>query len=129
MGWFKRLKDGIQTATRFKKEAPDGLWHKCKSCGETSTIKELKDNFFKCPTCNHHARIGSHDYFDLIFDGQFTIHFENIVSKDPLEFKDLKAYPDRLKVVDYCCDGFWVYWWFNGKCSRGENSKSYRSCP
>ncbi len=99
MGWFKRLKDGIQTATRFKKEAPDGLWHKCKSCGETSTIKELKDNFFKCPTCNHHARIGSHDYFDLIFDGQFTIHFENIVSKDPLEFKDLKAYPDRLRAA------------------------------
>lgn len=99
MGWFKRLKDGIQTATRFKKEAPDGLWHKCKGCAETSTMKELKDNFFKCPSCNHHTRIGSYDYFDLIFDGQYSIHFENIVSQDPLEFKDLKAYPDRLKAA------------------------------
>ncbi len=99
MGWFKRLKDGIQTATKFKKEAPDGLWHKCRNCSETSTIKELKDNFYKCPSCNHHTRIGSHDYFDLIFDGQFTIHFDNIVSQDPLEFNDLKAYPDRLKAA------------------------------
>ncbi len=99
MGWFKRLKDGIQTATRYKKEAPDGLWHKCKSCGETSTIKELKDNFFKCTCCNYHARIGSHDYFDLIFDGQYTLHFDNIVSEDPLSFKDIKTYPDRLKAA------------------------------
>lgn len=99
MGWFKRLKDGIQTATKFKKEAPDGLWHKCKNCAETSTIKELKDNFYKCPACNHHTRIGSHDYFDLIFDGNYTIHFDNIISQDPLEFNDLKAYPDRLKAA------------------------------
>ncbi len=99
MGWFKRLKDGIQTATKFKKEAPDGLWHKCKDCAETSTMKELKDNFYKCPSCNHHTRIGSHDYFDLIFDGQYSIHFDNIVSQDPLEFNDLKAYPDRLKAA------------------------------
>lgn len=99
MGWFKRLKDGIQTATRFKKEAPDGLWHKCKKCDETNTMKELKDNFLKCPCCNHHTRIGSYDYFDLIFDGQYSIHFENIVSQDPLEFSDLKAYPDRLKAA------------------------------
>lgn len=96
MSWFKRLKDGIQTATKFKKEAPDGVWHKCKRCGETSTIKDLKDNFYKCPSCNHHTRIGSHDYFDMIFDGQFTVHFDDIVSADPLLFKDMKTYPQRL---------------------------------
>lgn len=99
MGWFKRLKDGIQTATKFKKEAPDGLWHKCKRCGETSTMRELKDNFFKCTSCNMHTRIGSYDYFDLIFDGQYSIHFDNIVSEDPLEFKDMKTYPDRLEAA------------------------------
>lgn len=96
MGWFKRLKDGIQTATKFKKEAPDGLWHKCKKCAETSTIKDLKDNFYKCPQCNHHTRIGSHDYFDLIFDGQYSTHFNDIISVDPLKFADVKTYPDRL---------------------------------
>ncbi len=96
MGWFKRFTDGIQTATKNKKEAPDGLWHKCKSCNETFTFKELKDNFFICPKCDYHNRIGSHDYFDLIFDGKFHLHFEELKSKDFLSFTDLKPYDERL---------------------------------
>ncbi len=97
MGWFKRLKDGIQTATRNKKEAPEGLWYKCKRCKETSTMKELKENFFKCPQCNYHVRIGSHDYFDLIFDGNYEELFPDMISKDILNFTDLKPYPVRLE--------------------------------
>jgi acetyl-CoA carboxylase carboxyl transferase subunit beta len=97
MGWFKRLKDGIQTATRNKKEAPEGLWYKCKRCKETSTMKELKDNSFKCPQCNFHVRIGSYDYFDLLFDGNYEEMFEELVSKDFLDFTDLKPYTERLK--------------------------------
>lgn len=97
MGWFKRLKDGIQTATKNKKEAPDGLWYKCKSCKETSTMKDLRENFYKCPLCNYHVRIGSHDYFDLIFDGHYEEKFSNLVAKDMLNFVDLKPYPERLK--------------------------------
>ncbi|MEE9439439.1 MAG: acetyl-CoA carboxylase, carboxyltransferase subunit beta [Saprospiraceae bacterium] len=96
MGWFKRLKDGIQTATKFKKEAPDGLWHKCKKCTELTTIKELKENIFICPKCDYHVRIGSHDYFDIIFDGKYNLLFEDVVSKDILNFKDVKSYSDRL---------------------------------
>lgn len=97
MGWFKRLKDGIQTATQHKKEAPDGLWYKCKNCGETSTMKDLRENYLKCPKCNYHTRIGSHDYFDLIFDGKYTEMFLELRSKDFLNFHDLKSYEDRLK--------------------------------
>jgi len=97
MGWFKRLKDGIQTATNNKKEAPDGLWYQCKQCSETSTMKELKENFFKCGKCNYHVRIGSHDYFDIIFDGKFELLFEDLRSVDRLEFQDLKPYTQRLK--------------------------------
>ncbi len=97
MGWFKRLKDGIQTATRNKKEAPEGLWYKCKACKETSTMKELKENFLKCPKCNYHVRIGSHDYFDLIFDGNYEELFTELHSVDILGFSDLKPYPERLK--------------------------------
>lgn len=97
MGWFKRLKDGIQTATRNKKEAPEGLWYKCKQCKETSTMKELRENFFKCPHCNHHVRIGSHDYYDLIFDSSYEEMFLELRSKDILQFKDLKPYPERLQ--------------------------------
>lgn len=97
MGWFKRLKDGIQTATRNKKEAPEGLWYKCKRCKETSTTKELKENFYKCPKCNYHVRIGSHDYFELIFDGNFETMFEHLKAKDALHFTDLKPYTQRLE--------------------------------
>jgi acetyl-CoA carboxylase carboxyl transferase subunit beta len=97
MGWFKRLKDGIQTATRNKKEAPEGLWYKCKSCKETSTMKELRDNFLKCPHCNYHVRITSGDYFRLIFDGNYEELFSALRSKDFLNFSDLKPYTERLE--------------------------------
>ena len=97
MGWFKRLKDGIQTATKFKKEAPDGLWHHCRKCNETHTYKELKENYLKCPKCNYHERIGSHDYFDFIFDGKYQELFTDLTSKDFLEFSDLKTYEQRLE--------------------------------
>lgn len=96
MGWFKRLKDGIQTATRNKKEAPEGLWYKCKSCRETSTMKELRENFYKCPHCNYHVRIGSREYFELLFDGSYELLFDELRSVDMLNFQDLKSYPDRL---------------------------------
>ena len=98
MGWFKRLREGIQTATQNKREAPDGLWYKCSSCGETSTMKDLGENFYKCPKCNHHVRIGSHDYFELIFDGgAFETHFDDLSAVDYLGFDDLKSYETRLE--------------------------------
>ena len=99
MGWFKRLREGIQTATQNKREAPDGLWYQCTSCGETSTMKDLGDNFYKCPKCNYHVRIGSHDYFDLIFDGQHELYFEDLTAVDYLGFSDLKTYEDRLEAA------------------------------
>lgn len=97
MGWFKRLKEGITTATKHKKEAPDGIWYKCDSCKEASTMKELKENFFICPKCGFHTRIGSHDYFDLLFDGKYEVLWNNIVAVDTLNFVDLKPYTDRLQ--------------------------------
>ena len=99
MGWFKRLKDGIQTATKNKKEAPDGLWHKCKGCAEMTTMKELRENFYICPKCDYHTRIGSDDYFEMIFDGKYTELFDNLLAKDMLQFSDLKSYEDRLSVA------------------------------
>lgn len=99
MGWFKRLKNGIQTATKYKKETPDGLWYKCRGCGETSTSKEVRANFFKCPKCNYHVRISSSDYFEMIFDGKYQEFFGDLVSTDFLDFKDLKPYESRLKIA------------------------------
>lgn len=97
MGWFKRLKTGIQTATKFKKEAPDGLWHQCKKCSSTHTIKEVVENTYKCPKCNYHTRIGSLDYYDIILDPGYKLLFEEYISKDFLNFKDVETYSNRLK--------------------------------
>lgn len=97
MGWFKRFKEGIQTATKNKKEAPDGLWYKCKKCGDTGTAKEFKEVHYVCAKCGHHARIGSHDYFDIIFDGKHDILFDELISEDFLEFTDLQSYEARLE--------------------------------
>ena len=97
MGWFKRLREGIQTSTKEKKEAPDGFWQKCKSCGGTFTILELEKELFVCPNCDHHFRIGSHDYFNLLFGIRYKLLFDNIRSYNFLEFNDLKNYEDRLK--------------------------------
>ncbi len=99
MGWFKRLKDGIITSTKDKKETPDGLWYKCERCKEASTLKEVREYFHKCPKCDYHIRIGSHDYFELLFDGKFTEIADDIYSEDFLNFTDLKKYSDRLEVA------------------------------
>src|SRR5688572_2360543 len=96
--WFKRIKKGILTSTAEKKETPEGLWSKCPECGYICTVTELRENLFVCPKCNHHHRIGSSEYFEIIFDNnQYDILFENIRSKDFLGFTDLKSYDKRLQ--------------------------------
>lgn len=97
MGWFKRLKEGISTATKVKKETPDGIWYKCPECSEMLTTKQLKENFHKCPKCNYHQRISSDQYFDILFDGNYEILFDNLVSYDFLNFTDLQSYSKRLE--------------------------------
>ena len=95
--WFRRIKKNITTSTKDKKEAPDGLWTKCPSCKLTLTISELRENLFVCPKCEHHHRIGSEEYFDILFgNDQYTELFANIKSKDYLGFVDLKPYQQRL---------------------------------
>jgi acetyl-CoA carboxylase carboxyl transferase subunit beta len=96
--WFKRIKQGISTTTSEKKEAPDGLWHKCPNCKKTTTVKDLKEHYYVCDKCNYHNRINSSEYFEIIFDNnQFEELFPNIYPTDFLGFKDLKPYADRLK--------------------------------
>ena len=96
--WFKRIKKGILTSTKDKKDAPEGLWAKCPSCKYTCTISELRENKFVCPKCTYHHRIGSHEYFEIIFDdNHYDELFANIKSKDYLGFVDLKPYSKRLE--------------------------------
>jgi len=98
MNWFKRIKEGITTSTREKKETPEGLWYKCPECKKITTTQDHSKNAYVCENCGYHERIGSQKYFELLFDeGQFLELFENIESDDPLHFEDTKKYVDRLK--------------------------------
>ncbi|MEO8962811.1 MAG: acetyl-CoA carboxylase, carboxyltransferase subunit beta [Ginsengibacter sp.] len=96
--WFRRIKKGITTSTKDKKEAPDGLWVKCPQCRYTCPVTELRESLFVCPKCDYHHRIGSAEYFEILFDDDnYTELFANIRSKDVLGFVDLKPYSQRLE--------------------------------
>ena len=98
MGWFNRIKEGITTSTHEKKETPDGLWSKCPKCKTIVTTEEHKVNLHCCINCNYHNRIGSAEYFEILFDNnKFTELDKEMTSLDPLKFKDKKRYPDRVK--------------------------------
>ncbi len=95
--WFKRKDKGIQTLTEDKKDVPKGLWYKTPS-GKVIDTDELKDNFYVSPEDGYHVRIGSAEYFEILFDdNKFKEMDKNMVSKDPLKFSDSRKYTDRLK--------------------------------
>ncbi len=96
MAWFNRKDKGIQTPTESKKEAPDGLWYKTPS-GNIVHMRELKSNAYVSPGDDYHVRIGSAEYFEILFDNnKFEELDTNLSSGDPLKFVDTKAYPDRI---------------------------------
>ena len=98
--WYKRTLSGILTKTKDKKPTPDGLWEKCKRCKEVVPSKEWLANHCVCPSCNYHDRIGSAEYFEILFDdGKFTELNANLSSGDPLNFVDSAPYTDRVVVA------------------------------
>ena len=97
MTWFLRKAKGIQTPTKDKKDVPDGLWYKLPS-GKIIHTRELKNNAYVSPDDGYHVRIGSKEYFELLFDkNKFTELDAKMVSSDPLKFVDSKPYIGRLK--------------------------------
>lgn len=100
MSWFKRSKEGITTSTKDKKETPEGLWSKCSRCKTVFTAQDLEKNAWVCDRCSNHERIGSEQYFKLLFDdGKYTELNEKVTSGDPLDFVDTKKYTDRIKAT------------------------------
>lgn len=96
--WFRRNKEGIQTSTKDKKETPEGLWYKCPKCQTVITMDDHRKNSFVCERCSFHERIGSEDYFHILFDdGKYKELDKKLMSADPLEFEDKKKYVDRVK--------------------------------
>lgn len=97
MSWFKRVKEGITTSTEEKKSVPDGLWHKCPRCKKALLASDHEANCFVCPSCNYHDKVGSIEYFNILFDNRsFQELFANIKPTDPLSFTDTKDYKSRL---------------------------------
>lgn len=100
MSWFKRKTKGITTTTEEKKDTPKGLWYKSPT-GKIIDTEELEKNFFVSPEDGYHVRIGSKEYFQILFDdNKFKELDANLSSKDPLKFEDTKKYPDRLKAAE-----------------------------
>ena len=97
--WFKRKEKGIQTATEQKKDTPKGLWYKSPT-GKIVESEELAKNFYVSPEDDYHVRIGSKEYFEILFDDNTFRELDpKLTSKDPLKFEDTKKYSDRLKAA------------------------------
>ncbi len=96
MAWFKRKSKGIQTPTESKRDIPKGLWYKSPT-GKVVDTEELQENFYVSPEDDYHVRIGSREYFEILFDDNFKEINAKLTSKDPLKFVDNKKYSDRLK--------------------------------
>jgi len=99
MPWFKRTEKGIQTQTSEKKDTPQGLWYK-STTGKIVDTEQLAENFYVSPEDGYHVRIGSKEYFEILFDNNtFKELDKKLKSKDPLKFEDTKTYKDRVKAA------------------------------
>ncbi len=98
MGWFKRIKEGITTSTRNKKETPQGLWYKCPSCKNVMPTEDHLKAYGVCQSCGYHEKINAYQYLEMLFDEEQYREFnQEFSSPDPLDFEDTKKYKDRLK--------------------------------
>jgi acetyl-CoA carboxylase carboxyl transferase subunit beta len=97
MAWFTRSKENIDTSDkRAQDTVPDGIWTKCPDCKEILYTKQLEDNFYTCPKCDKHFRIGSGDYFHILLDEGYEELAADLIPDDPLNFVDTKPYPGRV---------------------------------
>ncbi|MEX2513103.1 MAG: acetyl-CoA carboxylase, carboxyltransferase subunit beta [Cyclobacteriaceae bacterium] len=97
MAWFKRKDAGIKTSTEDKKDTPDGLWYKTPK-GNIIHTRELKNNSYVCPDDDYHVKIGSKEYFEILFDdNQFKELDKEMTSADPLNFVDSRPYTTRIE--------------------------------
>jgi acetyl-CoA carboxylase carboxyl transferase subunit beta len=97
MTWFHKEKQPLE-APKEKRVQTEGLWVKCDGCRQILWKRDLDTNLQCCPKCGHHFKLGSHARLEMLFDdGRYTEHDVRLASTDPLEFKDTKAYRDRLR--------------------------------
>src|SRR5262245_47313650 len=98
MAWFKKTKKPMAPAAAAKaSRVPEGLWVKCPDCSQIIYNKDLVGTMNVCPKCAHHFRINAAERLRTLFDGEWTEYDKGLVSTDPLQFTDTKAYTVRLK--------------------------------
>jgi len=100
MSWISSVRNALAFGSRKVDTTEENLWHKCKGCGQMVFVKELEENLYVCPKCDHHERIGPKERFKQVFDdADFTILPSARVPEDPLKFRDSKRYADRIKAA------------------------------
>jgi acetyl-CoA carboxylase carboxyl transferase subunit beta len=102
MAWFKKVEEEVKEGKEKREEIKlsDDLWVKCKSCNEIIYRRVIERNLQVCPKCNYHFQIPARQRIEGLVDpGTFFEYDADLVSGDPLEFKDTKRYPQRVKEV------------------------------
>ena len=96
MNWFERMTSGI--LTRIKREIPEGIWSKCKKCGDTTYQHALERSAFVCPHCGNHFAIGHERYVELLADADSFVELNaDVATADPLKFRDHRRYSERIR--------------------------------
>lgn len=99
MNWLTNfVRPKIKALVSSEADVPENLWLKCNSCEAMIFHRDLETNLNVCPKCDYHMRIPPEERLKLLFDNeQYKLIDLPKVKEDPLKFKDLKKYTDRLK--------------------------------
>jgi len=96
VGWFNRTK--VQADASQKRTLGEGVFRRCDQCGQTLRADEFTSNYEVCPSCGHHYQMSGEAWVDLLLDpGSWSEMDPNLVSVDPLGFRDSKKYIDRVR--------------------------------
>jgi len=99
LAWFRKDKKPLKAED--KRDVPGDVFDKCPGCGEILYRERLAQNLNVCPNCAHHLRIPGEDYLEILVDsGTFDELDGGLRASDPLRFRDLKAYPDRIAAAE-----------------------------
>ncbi|MCG6989086.1 MAG: acetyl-CoA carboxylase, carboxyltransferase subunit beta [Gemmatimonadetes bacterium] len=99
MAWFRKDKKPLQAQDR--RDVPSNVFDKCAGCGEILYSERLAQNLNVCPSCGHHLRIPAGAYLELLIDDQtFEELDDHLRAADPLGFRDLKSYPERIAAAE-----------------------------
>ncbi|MCP3969476.1 MAG: acetyl-CoA carboxylase carboxyltransferase subunit beta [Rhodobacteraceae bacterium] len=100
MNWISNYVRPKINSLFSRREVPENLWSKCEECGTMLFHRELSDNLHVCTSCDHHMAICPRERFASLFDGGVFGEIEVPETRpDPLQFRDQKKYPDRMKLA------------------------------